>query len=83
MSNEHVCQHCGVIKIDGQFYWSNRKLNGDRYEAEPNEVYSKVCSVAKSCGRELPNCINQASQFDKTKTWLELDAELKVRLENS
>lgn len=75
MSNENVCQHCGVVKIEGHFYWSNRKPNGDRYTAEPNEVYSKVCSIAKYHGRDTSGCINNSGCFNKDCTWIELSKQ--------
>lgn len=75
MSNSVECPICGVLYKDGQFYWTRKFDSGNRQPASPEEVSSKVCSIAKACGRNTEQCINKQGKFDASKTWLELDSE--------
>lgn len=66
-----ICPVCGVNRVNGVFLWSHRKPDGTRYEATPDEVFTKVCSRAK-----VPNkneCINRTGTRDESKDFLALD----------
>lgn len=81
-SQTTVCPICHIQMIDGQFYWSYPKSDGDR-AANTKEVYSKVCVLAKMRGKEMSTCLNKEGSFDRAKTWEALDSDILNQIETN
>lgn len=76
-NNIEICPDCGVQRINGDFHWSYalqiEKTNPHKPSKPvlPDEVYSKVCGLAKRVGRGK-NCINSDASFNASLTYDEL-----------
>lgn len=70
------CSVCGINRINGNFIWSHRSPNNQQVVAKPDQVYSKVCGIAKQKGRDVSGCLNSKGTFQEKDTWKELQTTL-------
>lgn len=77
------CELCGVKQENGTFYWSHTKLDGTQTVASSDEVYSKVCAVAKQCGKDTSKCLNKTGTFKVEKGWVDFEDLNQLIIKNS
>ena len=82
-----TCPDCGVVKINGQYHWSYalqvEKTNPHKpsMPVSSDEVYSKVCALAKRIGKGT-RCINVQGKFNPSLTYDELPLKYIEELSN-